>query len=171
MLDISAIPFLPHQAPSTWTTVEKDLDLVGINTIPELAAAAATIQIECSSWEPVREKQASPQQAQLYAWQQRYWPSGYYGRGFLQHTWRHNYDMLEKALQLPLLTQPDLLLTVPVASKAFAWFFKNCGAAQHARKQDWKNVRRFINGPACLHLQEFVKLVGLLLDANKGLKC
>lgn len=37
------------------------------------------------------------------------------GRGFVQLTWRSNYERMEKKLGVPLVKQPNLMLTYPVA--------------------------------------------------------
>lgn len=47
------------------------------------------------------------------------------GRGFLQITGRYNYNQLSKALNLPLLDQPELLEKPDVAAKAAIWYWNN----------------------------------------------
>jgi hypothetical protein len=123
-------------------------------------AAAATIQVECPAWTPMCEKRANPaRQPALWKLQERYWPSGYYGRGFLQHTWKSNYARLEQALGLPLLEHPDLLLQTDIAAKAFAWQFKADGAARAAQAAYWARVRRIINGPGMHGLGQFLQAI------------
>lgn len=43
----------------------------------------------------------------------RYYP--YYGRGFVQITWRENYSRYAKKLNLPLVSEPELALRFDVA--------------------------------------------------------
>jgi hypothetical protein len=41
----------------------------------------------------------------------------YYGRGFVQLTWYENYELLSRLLKLNLLSNPELCLTLDVATK------------------------------------------------------
>ena len=45
----------------------------------------------------------------------RYYP--YYGRGYVQITWKENYAKFENILKIPLVLEPDLALRPEVASK------------------------------------------------------
>lgn len=81
-----------------------------VTHLPEIAYVLATAEWE-SRFKPQTEKRASEsRQPKLYAQQQRYWPSGFFGRGFVQLTWEHNYEKMGKLLDLPLKTNPDLAL-------------------------------------------------------------
>jgi len=42
--------------------------------------------------------------------QEKYWHTGFYGRGYSQLTWKGNYEKFSKLLNLPLVEKPDLLL-------------------------------------------------------------
>lgn len=57
----------------------------------------------------VKEKRGAPG-SDLYKRQEAYWPSGYYGRGFVQLTHKSNYEKLGKFLNIDLVTNPDLAL-------------------------------------------------------------
>lgn len=65
----------------------------GFTMLREVAYVLATIRWETGhSFEPVREKRASrDRQPRLWESQQRYWRDGFYGRGYVQLTWRENY--------------------------------------------------------------------------------
>jgi predicted chitinase len=77
----------------------------------------------------------------------------YYGRGFVQLTWKANYEKMGKILKIDLVNKPELALDPKIASnimfygmingsftgkKLSDYFFKE--------KQDWVNARRIING-------------------------
>jgi putative chitinase len=77
----------------------------------------------------------------------------YYGRGFVQLTWRDNYEKQAEKLGLPLVTNPDLAL-VPATAAAIM-----CGGMERgdftgkcladyfdADTNDPRNARRIVNG-------------------------
>lgn len=82
----------------------------------------------------------------------------YYGRGLVQLTWYENYANMGKILGLPLLEQPELLLTMDVSVKVlFEGMLKGKSSFGDftgkslenyftADKTDWVNARRIING-------------------------
>lgn len=82
----------------------------------------------------------------------------YYGRGYVQLTWYENYANMGKILGLPLLEQPELLLTPIVSAKvliegmtkgksSFGDFTgKSLEDYFNASKTDPLNARRIING-------------------------
>lgn len=77
----------------------------------------------------------------------------YYGRGFVQITWKGNYSTFEKLLHLPLVANPDLALK-PDVSAAIAirgmmsglFTGKKLSDYFNANTSDWLNARRIING-------------------------
>lgn len=81
----------------------------------------------------------------------------YRGRGYIQLTGRNNYEKAAAALNLPLLSQPELLLTLDVSARVLIWFWKTHGLVplcQSVAKQAdpvkrdliWGQVRRKVNG-------------------------
>lgn len=77
----------------------------------------------------------------------------YYGRGHVQCTWYENYQAMGKQLGLPLLEQPELLLTMDVSVKVLfvgmikgMFTGKSLGTYFTADKTDPLNARRIING-------------------------
>lgn len=54
----------------------------------------------------LRERSTSPRRAN----QDRYWLTGYYGRSFIQITWKRNYEKFAKILGIDLVGNPDLAL-------------------------------------------------------------
>lgn len=75
------------------------------------------------TFKPIRELRADKtKQPKLWRQQERYWPSGYYGRGFVQITWDYNYrDVGNKVLTgktvmingQPVTFEKDTLLNNP----------------------------------------------------------
>ena len=107
--------------------------------------AAATVAVECAGWSPVAERRAEPG-TRVWALQERYWPSGYYGRGYLQLTWEANYRAMGLALNLDLLGHPELACRPDVAARILAYYFRHEGVAKAADVRDWARTRRLVNG-------------------------
>ncbi|MGL6340189.1 MAG: glycoside hydrolase family 19 protein [Waterburya sp.] len=106
------MPDVPEK-PNRSETIEaiiKYCIAVDINRIHQIAYVLATAEGE-SNFKPIREIRGKT----LSRDQQRYWNTGYFGRGFIQVTWFANYDKVGKKLGLDLLKNPDLLLSPPVA--------------------------------------------------------
>lgn len=82
----------------------------------------------------------------------------YCGRGFVQLTWKNNYDKMGKLIGVDLVTNPDKALEVPIATKIlFEGMTKsNSGVGDFTGKclenyfsptnEDWVDARRIING-------------------------
>ena len=72
-----------------------------------------------SAFLPRREIRANPvTQPSLYKLQERYWKTGYYGRGYIQITWESNYRKLGNRIGLgdKLVINPDLALEPDIAA-------------------------------------------------------
>lgn len=73
----------------------------------------------------------------------------YHGRGFIQTTHIYNYQRVQDETGLPVVANPDLLLTDPqAAAEAFAIYWQDRGIAAMAERQDWAAVRRAVLGAA-----------------------
>lgn len=76
----------------------------------------ATIRHESYDWRkgvyysPIKEVRASTKQKKLRKMQDRYWNTGYYGRGLIQLTWKENYVKARMLTGQPLVGRPSLLL-------------------------------------------------------------
>ena len=77
----------------------------------------------------------------------------YYGRGFVQITWKWNYAAFEKLLGLPLVANPDMALDVDTSAQIAAlgmlkgvFTGKKLADYFNAQTCDWLNARRIING-------------------------
>lgn len=81
-----------------------------INTIPKHAYVLATIKWETAdTFEPITEYGS-----EAYLKSKKYWP--YIGRGYVQLTWKHNYECFGKALNIDLVNNPHL-----ANDKEIAW--------------------------------------------------
>jgi len=75
------------------------------------------------------------------------------GRGLIQLTGRDNYQRCGRALQLDLLTSPDLLLQAAPASRSAGWFWQSAGLNELAdphqggnATDDFSRICQKING-------------------------
>ena len=80
----------------------------------ELAYVLATVHWETGrTFAPVKEVRADPgRNPKLYTLQERYWPSGYYGRGYVQLTWDYNYRNASQKLKGEVFTVGGVAVTV-----------------------------------------------------------
>src|SRR3990167_4321910 len=69
-----------------------------------------------SSLRPVKEIRAKEGTA-LYETQNKYWYTGFYGRGYVQLTWDYNYKKFGQLLGVDLLGNPDLAMRPDIAGK------------------------------------------------------
>jgi len=89
----------------------------------------------------------------LRALQNRYWHTGYWGRGFIQVTWEANYKKLSELLKLNLVNNPDHLLDEHVAAEALVrgmqlgiYTYRRLSDYFNDYHTDWRNARRIVNG-------------------------
>jgi hypothetical protein len=129
-----------------WPIIVSELKKLGIDSYFTEVAVAATIMTE-SQWIPQKEKRANPsKQPDLYKVQDRYWNTGYFGRGYVQLTWERNYRADGKAIGVDLLKNPDILLQIENSSKDIAWFFKSNRVNQYADQQVWAGSSKSVRG-------------------------
>jgi putative chitinase len=62
-----------------------------------------------SRLKPIPEIRAK-QGTEVWNIQQKYWPSGYYGRGYVQLTWQDNYRKMSDVIGVDLVRNPDAAL-------------------------------------------------------------
>ena len=105
-----------------------------------------------SNLRPIKEFRAKAGTS-LFNTQNKYWGSGYYGRGYVQLTWDYNYKKFGSLLGVDLLGNPDLALRADVAGKIICvgmakGLFTGKGLNDYfsGSKADWNNARRIING-------------------------
>lgn len=77
----------------------------------------------------------------------------YYGRGYVQLTWKTNYEKFAKLLKVDLVNSPELALSPDIATKILfigmtRGLFTGKKLADYfdGAKEDWTNARRIING-------------------------
>jgi hypothetical protein len=140
--------------------------------IRHVAYAMATIAHE-TAWTflPIKEYRAK-KGSRGYNNQNRYWLSGYYGRGYVQLTWDYNYIKAGKKLGQPLATNPALALRNDIAFQILTygmhegWFTgKKLSDYINAKTKDYKNARRIING-----LDKWQAIQGYAIELEAMLK-
>lgn len=116
----------------------------------KLAYILATAWHE-SKLRPIREIRAR-RGTPLYEQQNRYWPSGYYGRGFVQLTWESNYRKMGDFLGVDLVGSPDKALQPEYAARIIVYGMMNGSftgkkLSQYIGllKKDYYNARRVVN--------------------------
>ena len=116
----------------------------------KLAYILATAWHE-SKFLPVRELRAKWGTA-LYELQNRYWNTGYYGRGYVQLTWEENYRKFSQILGVDLVKNPDLALNPKYAADILVigmmkGLFTGRKLSDYINKQgyDYVNARRVVN--------------------------
>jgi predicted chitinase len=124
----------------------------GIDRLSQFAYILATIYHECAAtWKPVAEYgkgkgrpygKVDPQTGQVY-----------YGRGWVQLTWKYNYQKAADELGIDCVNNPELVMEVDNATKiCFAgmkegWFTgKKLADYFSDTKTDWVGARKIING-------------------------
>jgi putative chitinase len=77
----------------------------------------------------------------------------YYGRGFVQLTWRDNYAKMSKVVGLDLVCQPERALELGVATTILfhgmingSFTGKKLADYFAPEKDDWRGARRIVNG-------------------------
>lgn len=124
-------------------------------TPAETAYVLATAHWEtAASLLPVREAYYLGEKAAAYRAGLRYAP--WYGRGFVQLTWKANYARAGEALGIDLLAEPDLALDADVAARVLVqgmvggWFTgRRLSHFITEAAVDYTEARRIINGLDC----------------------
>lgn len=119
---------------------------------------AQTAYVLATAWhetahtmEPVEEAFYLGAKAKAYRQGLRYYP--WHGRGFVQLTWRENYERAGRILGVDLTTDPsramdpDIAASVLVSGMKHGWF-TGVGLENYinASKVDFHNARRIVNG-------------------------
>lgn len=117
----------------------------------QLAYVLATAVGE-SQMKPIKEIRARSGTS-LRRLQDRYWGSGFYGRGYVQLTWDYNYKKFSSALGVNLTRNPNLALDPRYAAQIIVMgmkkgMFTGVGLSRFisGSKQDFKNARKIVNG-------------------------
>jgi putative chitinase len=117
----------------------------------KLAYILATARHE-SRFKPIKEYRGKVGTAHRIT-QDRYWGTGYYGRGFVQLTWERNYAKMSDLLGVDLVANPDLALEPVYAAKILVYGMMNGSFTRKAldayindTQVDYYNARRTVNG-------------------------
>lgn len=119
-------------------------------TYPEAAYALATVHVETAqTYEPVKERGS-----QSYLRSKKYYP--YIGYGYVQLTWKANYEKVGKLIGIDLIKNPERALEPEVASKIMTggmlngWFtgvgFRRKRPVGRYDLQAYTKARNIING-------------------------
>jgi len=130
---------------ANWPVIVAALSKIGIDTPMVEIAAAATVMVETGTFAPITERRADPaRQPELFKRQMEYHP--YIGRGFVQITWERNYRLFGSKLGVDLVLHPKLACEPLTAAAILAEFFKENRIHEAANREEWKQVRRLVNG-------------------------
>ena len=144
----------PNNVAANWPTIVEALRELGITAPESLAAAAATIGVECPTFTPRCEQFNGDPHVYFARYDGRKdlgntQPGDGYkfrGRGYVQITGRANYARYGALLGTDLVSNPDRVLDPNTAAAVFAAFFYERGIDKAARRSDWPGVRRAVNG-------------------------
>lgn len=143
---------------ANWPLVRAALEKQNIASDNCQIAALATIAVETAwTFKPIREMGGG-----AYLQSKPYYP--YFGRGFVQITWKENYEHYGRELGVDLAETPDLALNPDVAAAILAAFFAERHIPQAAEQRDWDHVRKLVNG-GTNGLGPFLKCVNDLISA------
>lgn len=127
-------------------------DLEQVTDINQFAYILATCHHECrfKSIPEIRAKKGT----KVWQMQERYWHTGYYGRGFSQLTWKANYLKFEKRTGLTLVANPDLVLKPEVGAEILVdgmvhGLFSGVKLSRYiqpGKPPDFIRARRVVNG-------------------------
>ena len=137
----------------TTTAIIAECKAQGLTLKSQIAYVLATVKHEtANSFQPVREAFFLGEPAGTH-YRAKLTYSPYYGRGYVQLTWKTNYEKYGNILNVQLLTNPDLAMNPEIALFVLVHGFKT-GAftgrklADYVNGQstDFVNARRCING-------------------------
>lgn len=122
-----------------------------------------------SKLKPIQEIRAKEGTA-LWNIQEKYWNTGFYGRGFVQLTHQKNYATMGKLLSIDLVGNPDLALDTRYAADIIVigmmqGLFTGVGLKNYFNKDkaDSINARKIVNG---LDKAELISNYYLVITSN-----
>jgi predicted chitinase len=142
----------PANVARFWPAIQAACLRSGLTDRASIISVLATVATEVASFEPINEFGTPERFTKLYEGRddlgntERGDGIRYHGRGFIQLTGRANYRSYGEKLGVPLEDEPELALEADVAAAVIADYFKDRKIAAEARKGDWKQVRRKVNG-------------------------
>jgi hypothetical protein len=172
---------------TNWPLIFYTLTQAGQGSVRSLIGAVATIAIEtASTWLPIRELFNDPP-GQFEYFENKYGAgkhpnaeqmghtqpgdgARYFGRGFIQLTWKNSYAAMGRELGIDLVGNPDLALDASTAARIFAIYWRNRNIQAQADREDWPAVRRSVQGgSAGLDRLEAIAAALLSVARTRGL--
>lgn len=122
------------------------------SNIPQAAYVLATIKHEtANTYKPIAEYGLG--KGKNYGQPDPITKQAYFGRGYVQLTWKYNYAQFGRLLKLDLLNHPELAMKPDVALSIIEYGMingsftgKKLSDYIHANGTDYVNARRIING-------------------------
>lgn len=105
---LTSIFFLSAEQQNSVKEIVRAFEQYGDGDQRKLAYMLATAWHE-SRLRPIREIRAQ-QGSEVWYIQNKYWSSGYYGRGYVQITWEDNYRKMGNEIGVDLVNNPDAAL-------------------------------------------------------------
>ena len=146
-----AFPSMASDQQSNARAIVKEAVNLGVTDLGQLAYIIATAIGECNL-RPIKEYRGRPG-THIRTVQDKYWSTGYYGRGYVQLTWKDNYAKFARKLGVDLVGEPDLAMNPKYAAQITAYGMKNgsftgkkLGDYINGSHQDFVGARRIING-------------------------
>jgi len=148
-----AIGSSPADVAETWPVIEEALEAEGMDDVPNRIAVLATMVTEVGpGLRPINEYGGPSYFTQMYEGRSDLGNTRpgdgarFHGRGYIQLTGRANYRSYGERLGMPLEERPDMALEPEVGARVLAEYFKDRGIDDDARRGEWDDVRRKVNG-------------------------
>jgi len=128
-----------------------ECDNHGVPDMRMIAYILGTVYNECR-FKSIPEKRAKTG-TDVWKLQERYWHTGYYGRGYSQLTWKKNYEKFSAILGIDLVTKPDRVLEPEIGAKIIVngmlnglFTGRKLSTYFNDRVCDWMGARSIVNG-------------------------
>ena len=134
-----------------WRYIAAECDALAITDERQVAYILGTVWNECR-FKSIPERRAKPSTG-VWKLQERYWHTGFYGRGYSQLTWLKNYRKFSPIVGRDLVKHPDDVLLPEIGAKILVqgmWFgmFSGKKLKDYFLPQgvEWIKARRIVNG-------------------------
>jgi len=152
--DIARVCRAPLSAvAANWPRILDALDAAGLRSDLVEVAAAATVAVETArTFRPINEFGSQAYFTEHYEGRHdlgNVLPGDgarFHGRGYIQITGRANYRNYSHVAGVDLGRNPDEALNPAVSARILASYFATRRVDAAANAQDWKKVRRLVNG-------------------------
>lgn len=126
-----------------------------VSDIRHVAYMLATVKHECAGkWQPIAEYGKGA--GKKYGIPDGKTGQTYYGRGFVQLTWKENYESMGRVCNADLLNHPDLAMKADIAYRIMSYGMRNGSFTGvklsmyiHDDTCDYLHARKIINGMDC----------------------